>query len=69
MFNDADLDVNIIKIENSYLHDLSTGGVVERSFWQNVSKIISKQTFLERGECYKTILTNVEDIITGKKRW
>lgn len=69
MINNEDFDKFFIEYENNYLHDLSTGGPVERAFWQHIGKIISKQTTLEKGEGYRNILTNVEDIITGKKRW
>ena len=56
-------------IQKRYDNIYSFGGEVERSFWQNVGKIVNKKAFVERDEnIIDKIYKNVDSIINYKER-
>lgn len=56
-------------IQKKYDNIYSFGGEVERSFWQNVGKIVNKKAFVERDEnTIDKIYKNVDSIINYKER-
>lgn len=56
-------------IQKRYDNIYSFGGEVERSFWQNVGKIVNKKAFVERDEnTIDKIYKNVDSIINYKER-
>ena len=58
------------RVEKAYNNLYSYGGKTERSFFQNVGKIINKQAFTERpDEVANKFYATVEDIMTGEKKY
>lgn len=56
-------------IQKKYDNIYSFGGEVERSFWQNVGKIVNKKAFAERDEnTIDKIYKNVDSIINYKEK-
>lgn len=56
-------------VEKRYNNILSLGGEVEKSFWQNVGKIVNKKEFAEMEDnIYSKIQNNVNKILKGEKR-
>ena len=56
-------------VEKRYNNIYSYGGKVERSFFQNVGKIINKQAFTERpDEFVNKFYATVEDVMTGERK-
>lgn len=56
-------------IQKRYDNIYSFGGEVERSFWQNVGKIVNKKAFVERDEnIIDKIYKNVDNIINYKEK-
>mgnify|MGYP003300711206 CR=1 FL=1 len=49
------------------MHLLSTGGVVERSFFQNVGKIVNKTVDLEIYKTSEDAMRRIEEVISGRK--
>lgn len=59
----------IQKFEDDYLKMYSTGGKVERSFWQNVGKTAFPEEIYFKGmKSYDDMMGRVEEIINGKGR-
>lgn len=54
-------------VEKRFNNLYSYGGEVERSFNQNVGKIVNKQAVYETPEnIFDTIMNNTEDIMNGR---
>lgn len=58
----------IEKVEKRYNNMYSHGEEVERSFWQNVGKIVNKQAFTEKQDnIFVKVLKNTDKIINGER--
>lgn len=56
-------------VDNRFNKIYSYGGEVERSFWQNVGKIVNKQSFAEKNDdIFGEITSKTESILRGNKR-
>lgn len=62
-------DYDFIKaVDKRYNNILSLGGEVEKSFWQNVGKIVNKKEFAEKQEdTYGKIMKNTNKILGGER--
>jgi hypothetical protein len=59
----------ISAVEKRYNNILSLGGEKERSFWQNVGKIVNKQAYTQKqDEIFKKIITSTNKIIRGENK-
>lgn len=55
-------------LQKRYDNLYSRGGEVERSFWQNVGKIVNKKAVYETpSEVFETILKETERILKGER--
>ena len=54
---------NIENIEEKLLHDVSSGGPIQRAFWNNVGKITSKSMF--DNETVDNYFNNLAKIMSG----
>lgn len=53
-------------IQKRFDHIYSYGGDIEKSFWQNVGKIVNKQAFAERGEnVFDSVNKTAENIMNN----
>lgn len=58
----------IDSIEKRYNNIMSLGGETERSYWQNVGKIVNKKEFTEKQDnVFDKILKNTNKIVYGEK--
>ena len=55
-------------VEKHYMIDYSSGGEKERSFWQNVGKIVDKkEIFEQKNSMFEKILEAGNNYISGRK--
>jgi hypothetical protein len=52
-------------VEKRYNRMYSYGGIVEKSFWQNVGKIVNKKEKLEQTKMFDEMLKTADKIIKG----
>lgn len=58
----------VAAVEKRFNNILSLGGTVEKSFWQNVGKIVNKKEFAEmENATYSKILKTADNILKGEK--
>lgn len=56
-------------VEKRYSNMLSLGGDTEKSYWQNVGKIVNKKEFAEMEDsAFSKIMNNVNKIIKGERK-
>lgn len=59
----------IAAVEKRYSNMLSLGGDTEKSYWQNVGKIVNKKEFAEMEDgAFSKIMNNVNKIIKGERK-
>jgi hypothetical protein len=59
----------IAAVEKRYNNMLSLGGDTEKSYWQNVGKIVNKKEFAEMEDgAFSKIMNNVNKIIKGERK-
>lgn len=64
------MDYDFIEaVEKRYNNIMSLGGETEKSYWQNVGKIVNKKEFLEKQDSvFDTIMKNTNRIVYGEKK-
>ena len=55
------------KIGNRYDRIYSYGGIVDKSFWQNVGKTVNKQEIIEHKDLFEKMLGKADRILKGEK--
>ena len=52
-------------VEKRFNNLYSYGGIVEKSFWQNVGKIVNKKETIERTKMFDEMLKTADRMIKG----
>jgi hypothetical protein len=53
-------------VERRYNRMYSYGGLIEKSFWQNVGKIVNKTEIIDHNDMFDKIFGKADAVIRGK---
>ena len=54
-------------VEKRYNRMYSYGGIVEKSFWQNVGKTVNKTEIITHNDMFDKIFGKADEVLRGKK--